>query len=163
MRIPLSVVFIAFILAEIAAFILVGEAIGVLPTLGLVILGIALGSFLLRRHSMATLLKVRADMEQGRTPAKPLAEGAVLTLASLMIILPGFVTDAVGLLLFLPPVRRVLWRALRGRAAWRTAATGPGSRPATTVVDLDSSDYRRAPTADDRAESPWRLPQDPRT
>ena len=121
MRIPVSAILAALILAEIAGFILVGEAIGVLPTLGLVLLGMLAGALLLRQLGIATLLKAQAEMAAGRTPARPLAEGAIKALAAALIILPGFVSDFLGIVLFIPFVRESLWRAVRRRVSVRTA------------------------------------------
>jgi UPF0716 protein FxsA len=152
MRIPFSFVFLAVVLAEISGFILVGRAIGVLPTLALVLLGMVAGSLLLRMHGIKTLMKVRADMEAGRTPARPLAEGAVLALAALLIILPGFLTDLVGALLFIPFVREALWRLFRSRVQVHSfGADGPAD-DRTAVVELERGEYARHP----HPESPWR-------
>ena len=116
MQIPVSLLFLTFVLAEISGFIIVGQAIGLLGTLGLVILPMIAGSILLRRQGLATLSKVQAELAAGKPPAEPLVEGAVLTLASLLLILPGFLSDLIGIALFLQPVRAALWRAIRRRA-----------------------------------------------
>jgi UPF0716 protein FxsA len=151
MRIPFSLIFLFLVLAEIAVFIQVGAAIGVMATLGLTLLGMIAGALLLRVHGTATLVRVRAEIEAGRTPARPLGEGAALAAAALLIILPGFLTDLMGVLLFLPPVRAALWRAVRRRVqVVAPASGGPSSR--APVVDLDQSEYGAAP----RADSPWR-------
>ena len=152
MRVPFSVLFLLLVLGEIAVFIRVGEAIGVLATLGLTLFGMIAGALLLRWHGMATLMRVRSEMEAGRTPARPLVEGAPLAAAALLIILPGFLTDAIGILLFVPPVREALWRPLR--SGIKVGATGsPRSRPQHgPVVDLDPSQYGATP----RHDSPWR-------
>jgi UPF0716 protein FxsA len=150
-RIPFSLVFLTLILGEIAGFILVGQAIGVLATLGLVLLGMVAGVLLLRRQGVATLMRVRANLAADRPPARPLAEGAILAFAALLIILPGFITDIVGGLLFIPFVRETLWGAFRSRFTLRTGnatAAPPSSGP---VVDLKREEYSPRP------DSPWRL------
>jgi len=162
MRIPLSVILIAPILAEIAVFIVVGKTIGVLPTLGLVLAGMAIGGILLRRQGVATLTKVQADLKAGGTSARPLADGVVLAVAALLIAIPGFLTDLVGIALFIPPFREILWRAFRRRFAVRTAEWSETSQR-RGVVDLDPSEYAAARRGDGRAESPWRLPGEPGT
>jgi UPF0716 protein FxsA len=161
MRIPVSLIAVSFILAEIAGFILVGEAIGVLATLGLVLFGMVAGSVLLRRQGFATLMKVQADLAAGRAPTRPLAEGAVLSVAALLIILPGFVSDLIGILLFIPAVREALWRGVGRRLRVRAApqeATSP-ARPA--VLDLERSEYGAVPGAGRQSDSPWRPPGAP--
>lgn len=127
MRIPLHFVFLLFVLAEIAGFIVVGKAIGILPTLGLLLAAMVLGLLLLRQQSVATLLSVRAELAAGGTPARPIAEGAVLAAASLLIMLPGFLTDIAGILLFIPP--RAALAVADGRRAQRASAGGaqPGT------------------------------------
>jgi UPF0716 protein FxsA len=158
MRIPFSLVFLALVLGEIAGFILMGETIGVLPTLGLVLLGMVVGVLLLRRQGIATLMRVREELAADRPPARPLAEGALLAFAALLIILPGFLTDLVGILLFVPFVRERIFQAFRSRFAVRTgnAATSPVNR--RPVVDLDRREYGRShEEARPSADSPWRI------
>ena len=159
MRIPVSAILAALILAEIAGFILVGQAIGVLPTLGLVLLGMFCGAMLLRQLGISTLLKAQAEVAAGRTPARPLADGAVKALAAVLIILPGFVSDFLGLALFIPAVRETLWRAVRRRVSVRTATFGGASTYREPVIDLDQSEYGRT-ASKPRADTPWRLPDD---
>ena len=155
MRVPLSLPFLVLVLGEIAAFILVGGAIGVLATLGLVLFGLVAGALLLRWHGMATLTRVRAEMEAGRAPGRPLVEGAVLAVAALLIVMPGFLTDAIGVLLFLPPLRKALLGVV-GRKVDVVAAKAQTRRPQdqkrAPVVDLDPSEYGAEP----RPDSPWR-------
>lgn len=162
MRIPFFLAFVLFVLAEIAGFILVGETIGVLPTLGLVILGFVAGALLLRWQSIATLLAARAAMAEGRAPARQLAEGAVLAAASLLIMLPGFLTDLAGILLFVPPLRRRLLLAVSKRLPTGKAQPEVSTPSAGRVVDLEEGDYRRSAPRSTREETPWRPPQVPR-
>lgn len=154
MRLPFSLAFLLLVLGEIAVFILVGEAVGVLATLGLTLFAMVVGALLLRFHGVATLVRVRAEIEAGRTPAATLAEGAVLAIAAFLLIVPGFITDAVGALLFLPLVRRMLWRAIRRSVRVRTAPP-PAEQARGPVVDLERSEYGARP----RPDSPWRPEQ----
>lgn len=157
MRIPVSAIVATLILAEIAGFILVGEAIGVLPTLGLVLLGMVAGALLLRRLGVTTLVKAQAEMAAGRAPARPLAEAAVKAVAALLILLPGFVSDLLGIVLFIPFVRESLFRAVRRQIAIRTATFGSASTSREPVIDLDQGEYGRAHPKT-RPDTPWRLP-----
>jgi len=157
MRIPVSVIVVAYMLAEIAGFILVGETIGVLPTLGLIVLGMVTGTMLLRRQGLSTLRKVQADLAAGKAPARPLAEGAAQAAGALLIILPGFVSDLVGVALFVPAIREMLWRAIRRRVEFRTIQRdGRPVRPA--VIDLDPGEYGARGETGRGADSPWRSP-----
>jgi UPF0716 protein FxsA len=159
MRIPVSVIAVTYILAEIAGFILVGEAIGVLPTLGLIVLGMVAGTMLLRRQGVSTLRKVQADLAAGKAPARPLAEGAAQAAGALLIMVPGFVSDLVGIALFVPPVRELIWRAISRRGQLHTVRHAPGARrPA--VIDLDPGEYGARSEAGGKTDSPWRAPGD---
>ena len=124
MRIPLRLLVLLFLLAEIAFLVVVGQAIGVAGTLALVLLSMVAGLVLLRWQGTATLMKIRAEAAGGRVPALPLLEGAVLAIAALLLIVPGFLSDLVGLLLFVPGIRVRLGQRMRHRFeakrnAWR--------------------------------------------
>ncbi len=161
MRIPIPLLLLALVFGEIAGFILVGEAIGVLPTLGLVLLGMAAGVLLLRRQGVATLMRLRAELATDRPSARPLAEGALLAFAALLILVPGFITDLVGILLYVPVIREFFWRGVRGRVEVRTSRY-PQPRGGGPVVELDGADYAHSPRRTDaNSDSPWRLPSDP--
>lgn len=143
------------ILAEIALFILVGKAIGVLATLGLVLAAIVAGALILRSLGAKTVEKVRADLSVRRVPARPIAEGAATAVAAVLLIVPGFLSDMLGLLLLIPGVREGLWRWMARRvrvvSVGGTAADGT-IRPEPPLVELDADDYAASP----REDSPWR-------
>ncbi len=111
--IPLFI--LALPIIEIAVFILVGSKIGVLWTIALVILSAMAGSLLLRIQGFGALNRIRAELDAGRDPGRELAHGAMIMLAAVLLLIPGFVTDVIGLLLFIPPVRDVAWRFLKRR------------------------------------------------
>ncbi len=108
MAIFLLAAFIGVPLVEIAVFVQVGGWIGLWPTLALVVLTAVLGAWQLRAQGLATLLRARDQVERGALPARELFDGACLLVAGALLLTPGFVTDAVGFLLFLPPVRDIL-------------------------------------------------------
>ncbi len=105
MAIFLLAVFIGVPLVEIAVLIQVGGWIGHGPTLALVVLTAILGTWQLRAQGLATLLRARDQVDRGALPARELFDGACLLVAGALLLTPGFVTDAVGFLLFLPLVR----------------------------------------------------------
>lgn len=118
---PLLLALIALPLIEIALFVWVGGRIGVWPVLALVILGALVGIGVLRGR-MARLPELA---RAGTDPGALLAGGAMTALGAFLLILPGFLTDALGLALLLPPVQRAIARRLgrgmaRGKAAWQT-------------------------------------------
>ena len=126
-------------LAEIATFIAVRSRIGVLWTIALVMATTVAGALLLRIQGIGTVMRAQAAMERGDAPARELVDGVMIAVAGLLLILPGFITDLVGLLLFLPPVRAIAWKMLRGRITIVTAPFSRGGR----VVDLDTDEFTR--------------------
>lgn len=100
---PLLILF--FPLAEIAGFILVGRAIGVLPTLALIVASSVVGLALLRDAGLTTIL----ELQRGRdAPAKVLAAGGTRMLTGLLLLIPGFLSDLAAAALLVPGVRKWL-------------------------------------------------------
>ncbi len=143
-------------LAEIAGFVLVGKAIGLWATLALVILGFFVGLAIMRQQGIGILRRMSAEGRSGVVPGRDLLRPAMLVIASILLIIPGFITDLIALLLFIPFVRDRAWQYVSGRfvVVGRSAGAGPGTqrdRSGATVVDLDADDYRREPSG----QSPW--------
>jgi len=110
-------IFAAFIgvpLLEIAVFIQIGGWLGLWPTLGLVVLTAVIGTWELRAQGLATLARARTAVDAGKLPAREMFDGACLLLAGALLLTPGFVTDTIGILLFIPAVRAYL-RSLLAR------------------------------------------------
>ncbi|MFQ5773807.1 MAG: FxsA family protein [Kiloniellaceae bacterium] len=145
MGILLLAAFIGVPLLEIAVFIEVGGAIGLWSTLGLVVFTAVLGTWQLRAQGLATLARARAQIDRGALPARELFDGACLLIAGALLLTPGFVTDSVGFLLFLPPVRDLLrdllGRHMKGRMETRVFVDGeevvPGPGP---TIDAEYRD-----------------------
>jgi UPF0716 protein FxsA len=118
-------IFVFAPLGELYLLIEVGSRIGALPTIALSIFTAVLGGALVRLQGFSVLFRVQEAIARGQVPALELMEGAMLLLVGLALLLPGFVTDAVGFLLLIPPLRRavILW-FLRTRGILR-----PGARP----------------------------------
>ncbi|WP_041522848.1 FxsA family protein [Gilvimarinus agarilyticus] len=136
--------FIIVPLLEIALFIQVGDLIGVMPTVALVILTAVFGVLLLRWQGLATLMRARNRMQQGQMPAQEMVEGIMLAFAGAMLLTPGFFTDTVGFLLLLPPCRKALFGALGRRivvqGAHMNSQSGPRSPGPGDVYD---GEFRR--------------------
>jgi len=150
LRLFLPVFVFALPLAEIAGFVLVGRQIGALATVALVLLSGIVGVALLRRQGFGVMSRVRAEMAAGRDPSAQLAHGVMILLAAFLLIVPGFLTDIAGLLLFIPPVRDFAWKRLKSRFMVVTSFGG-GRRGRT--IDLDAEDFSRSGPNPD---SPWR-------
>lgn len=173
MRFPVIPLFLlALPFLEIAGFVVVGQEIGVLYTLALVVAAGILGAILLRVQGFGVMTRVRRELDAGGDPSRELAHGAMILLAGVLLLIPGFITDIVGLLLFLPPVRDAAWRFLRSRvsvstrgfggfagsaASWGAGSgPGPNRRRGGKTIDLDADEYSSGPNGGPREDSPWR-------
>ena len=145
----LFVLFLAVPLIEIALFIQVGGLIGLWPTLAIVVLTAIAGTWLVRSQGSMELARLRNSFEELRDPMDPLAHGAMILFAGALLLTPGFFTDAVGLALLMPPVRRAALRQLRSRIRVETFAYGQRPpEPGPDVIDGDWEDVTptRQPT-----------------
>jgi UPF0716 protein FxsA len=106
---------IAVPIIEIGLFIQVGGVIGLWPTLGIVLLTALLGSYMIRRQGVEALMSLRTSVGEMRDPTRPLFDGASIIFAGALLLTPGFLTDSIGLLLLLPPVRTAAYGYLRSR------------------------------------------------
>lgn len=102
----LLLLFIVMPILEMWLLITVGQQIGALPTIGLVLLTAVVGLSLLRRQGFDTLFRARSRLDAGELPAMEMAEGLVLALCGALLLTPGFVTDAIGFVGLVPPLRR---------------------------------------------------------
>lgn len=143
----LLILFIVVPIAELYVIIQVGQAIGVLPTLAILLADALLGSFLLRHQGRSAWRRFNAALDQRRFPGREVADGVMITVGGTLLLTPGFITDIFGLLLLVPPTRALLRRGLwlvlgrrfhlvSGPAGWsyeRLAGSrrgpGPGRRP----------------------------------
>jgi len=105
----LFALFVWFV-AEVAAFVVVAEQIGVLLAIVLVLVVSASGPFLVRRAGLGVLEHARARLARGEPPERELLDGVVLLLGGALVCIPGFVGDAVGLVLLVGPIRHLLIR-----------------------------------------------------
>jgi UPF0716 protein FxsA len=145
-------------ITEIAVFILVGQWIGVLPTIVLVILTAVLGASLLRHQGLGLAMKIRGEMDAGRVPGRDLANGAMMLVAGVLLLTPGFVTDTLGFLLFIPHIRTKVFTFLAKRVKF-VSPNEAGTQPfGTETIDLGAHDYAREDNAHSGATnsgSPW--------
>jgi len=113
----LFLLFVIVPIVEIALFIQVGGAIGLWPTLAIVVLTAIAGTTLMRAQGMMTLNRLQNSIAEGKNPADPMAQGAMILVAGVLLLTPGFFTDAVGFALLLPPVRVALIRWITARVS----------------------------------------------
>ncbi len=128
--------FLAFLtvpLIEIGLFITVGEAIGLWPTLGIVILTAVIGTALVRSQGAMALNNLRGSFNQLNDPTEHLAHGAMIIFSGALLLTPGFFTDAVGFALLVPPVRSFIFRELRKRIKVQSFMSESQHRPQNTA------------------------------
>ncbi|HUS52700.1 MAG TPA: FxsA family protein [Thermohalobaculum sp.] len=128
---------VAVPIIEIALFIEVGGRLGLPLTIGVVILTAAIGAALLRTQGLATLSELQRRLAAGEDPSATLAHGAMILVAGVLLLTPGFFTDTVGLLLLTPPVRTAVIRFARSRMVVHAAGSaGVGFDRAATRPDM---------------------------
>lgn len=156
----LPLFFLVLPLLEIAGFVIVGQEIGALATIGLVILSSVAGVALLRHQGTGTVNRVRATIEAGEDPSRQMASSAMSVIAAILLILPGFITSTIGLLILLPPVRALFWKQLGHHVIVTSpfGASGPRHGKDSHTIDLDSEDFSRntPPGGQPDKNSPWR-------
>jgi len=142
-------------LAEIAAFILVGRELGIGLTLLLVLASAVSGAILLRIQGLGALKRLQQAAQAGTDPGRQLVHGLMIVIAGFLLVLPGFISDAIGLLLFIPAVRDLAWGLIKSRVSVVSRGRGGGfgfdprpdsrgSSPAgPRVIDLDDEDFSR--------------------
>ncbi len=152
----LVVIFILVPIAELYVIIKVGEAIGLVPTLVLLLADALLGSLLLRYQGRAAWIRFNRALAEGRVPHKEVFDGVLVIMGGALLLTPGFLTDIVGLIFLIPPTRAVI-RAMSSRFVRRRLALGgavwsfgtsrrpPRPRPAPG----GPAGTRRAPGPDD--------------
>ena len=148
---------VAIPMIEIALFIKVGGLIGLWPTLGIVVLTAVAGSSLMRVQGARALSGLRASLNDLRDPTEPIAQGALILLAGALLVLPGFLTDTIGLLLLIPPVRRAILRHVAARVrveGFAAGGTGPRQEPWRPEV-IDGEFFEIGPDDGPRRPSGW--------
>jgi UPF0716 protein FxsA len=129
----LLILFIGVPLIEIYVIIQVGQAIGAWWTILLLVLDSIFGSWLIKHEGGRAWRALREALDSGRMPARELADGALILIGGTLMLAPGFVTDAFGMLMILPVTRPLFRRLLTGVVANRLVVLGPTGpiRPGT--------------------------------
>ena len=139
MRLILFILFIVMPFVEIALLIKLGHLLGFWRTIGIVVMTAIVGAYVLQAQGMATMQRVSQSMSSGEPPIKPVVDGFFMVISGAFLLTPGIVTDAIGLLLLVPPMRHAIARWGFGRivksgkfsvhtfgAAGGTDSPGPG-------------------------------------
>ena len=138
----LAIAFILIPLAELAVLIAVGEWIGLVPTLILLLAVSIVGAWLAKREGLAAWRRLQLALAEGRMPTNEVADGALVLLAGALLLTPGFLSDVLGVLLLLPPTRalarrqlpRLAERRLRRRGGRRVVVDGTARPAGSTQV-----------------------------
>ncbi len=151
----IPILFLMMPLAEIAAFIFVGREVGVGTTLLLVLASAVVGAVLLRIQGFGVLRKIQQASQAGGDPGRQLVHGVMIVIAAFLLIIPGFISDILGLLLFIPAIRDLGWSLVKSRLTIVTPGFNPASRgpqpdrgewrsaSGPQVIDLDDDEFSR--------------------
>jgi UPF0716 protein FxsA len=150
----LLLVFVAVPILEIALFIQVGGFIGLWPTLAIVVLTAIVGTTLMRIQGLNALGRLRTRLAAGEDPVGPIADGALILVAGVLLLTPGFFTDTIGLLLLVPAVRAALIRAIAARVSLRAATVSASG------VRREHYDYEARPRASEPIEADYEVLDD---
>lgn len=145
--------------AEIAGFILVGQKIGVLSTLALLVLVSTVGILVLRHQGFGILSRLTAADAESGAPGRDLVHGVLILFAGMLLLLPGFLSDILALLLLLPPVRELVIRYFGRNVVVFSSRMRPRREPQRedpAVIDLDEEEYRY----EINPRSPWTRDKD---
>jgi UPF0716 protein FxsA len=172
MPLLLILLFIVVPIAELYVIIKVGELIGVLPTLILLLADAVLGSWLLKHQGRGAWRRFNEALAARRFPGREVVDGALIIVGGTLLLTPGFLTDIVGVFLLLPPTRAITRRLLKRFTIGRFAVIpigGPNPFPrsggggGTTPGRQPSRDYDFDATAEDVSDEAGDQPELPRT
>lgn len=159
MFLVLFLLFVLVPLAELFVIIEVGQRIGGPETILLLVFVSLAGAWLVKRQGLGVWYRLNRQMETGRLPTNEIIDGALILGAGALLLFPGFITDAVGLLLLLPPTRFAVRTVLLGRLTRRIGVVGTVGRRIRVVTATESTGPGRPPwsTGGDRAPYPPEL------
>ncbi len=124
--------FIILPILEMLVLIEVGGSIGALNTVALVFLGAFIGLQVIRQQGFSTMIKARQKMASGELPAGEMVEAFMIAIGGFLMMIPGFITDALGILLLIPVVRQLLLKRMVASGRWKVQQT-----------DIYEGEYRR--------------------
>ena len=137
----LLIAFIAVPLIEIGLFIQVGDAIGLWPTLLIVLLTAIAGTALVRSQGAQVITALQGSLQAMKDPTEPLAHGAMILFAGALLLTPGFFTDAFGFLLLFPPFRHMITNMIRSRLKMANVTfTSDAANDDRSVIDAEYTD-----------------------
>ena len=151
MRRFVMLAFLVLPLLEIVVLIQVGQAIGVWATLGLLVLAAVAGMMVIRQQGVSMVGRMFDAMSEGRLAVGAIIDSYAQIAAGFLLIVPGFITDVLGLALLVPPLRAIMFRALLPGLAGRRRAEAPAGEPPARPIVIEGT-YKRLD--DDRDSKP---------
>ena len=142
-RIFIFLLFIGLPLLEIYLLIEAGSAIGSIPVIFIIVFTGVLGALLLKHQGAYSLSRVRQSMEKGEIPAMAMFESVFIFAAAILLLIPGLITDMMGILLLITPLRRLMIGRIMGLQRFKTTAPHPknpfddddNNPPSSRVID----------------------------
>jgi UPF0716 protein FxsA len=133
------ILFLIFPILELYLMIQVGTEIGAIWTITIIVFTGVLGGLLLRQQGFSSMMRVRESMNRGEVPALPLFEGLVVVIAAIFLIIPGFITDAIGIFFLVTPIRQWLIRHFirfqQIKPSTRPDSPAPDKKPPKRIID----------------------------
>jgi UPF0716 protein FxsA len=123
----LAILFIVVPIVELYVIIQVGQAIGIVPTLALLLADAVLGSLLLRHQGRGAWRRFNEALAARRFPAREVADGVMIAVGATLLLTPGFITDIFGLILLIPPTRAIIRRLMSAYVGRRFVVVGAGA------------------------------------
>jgi UPF0716 protein FxsA len=150
----LFLIFVGLPIIEMWLLLKIGAVIGPLPTIAMVVTTAVIGAALLKQQGLDTLTRAQQRMSSGQVPATEILEGLMLAVGGALLLTPGFVTDAIGFVCLIAPLRKILVAALIKRGVMQVQANqfsgGPspfgtahqefGTRPNVPAQDAPTED-----------------------
>jgi UPF0716 protein FxsA len=156
MGVLLVVLFLIVPIVEIYVIVQVGQEIGALPTIALLLVESAIGAWLVKREGRRAWQALKGAVGTGRLPSRELADGLLIVVGSALLLTPGFLTDAAGLVLLIPPTRALVRRGLERTIASRLSAglAGEGDLRRRARARRTSGSYDVEGTISEREAEP---------
>ncbi len=123
----LVILFLVVPIVELYIIVQVASSVGIFETIGLLILVSVVGAWLVRSQGLTVLGRVQGQLAMGNVPGKEMVDGLLILFAGALMLTPGFMTDAFGMLLLIPPTRAVVRTILVRRYRNRVVLGGPGA------------------------------------
>ena len=163
---PLALIFLLLVFLEIAGFVAMAELVGLLGVFALVVLGIIAGGFIIRTIGLASVRRMQERADQGETIGQELGGLVLGFLGGVLIIIPGFLTDLIGIALLIKPIQMLVWPRYGRQMAstmpnmrqggWQSPNPAQRQHSETIVIvdaDAEPADERRQ--GSHRDDNPW--------